>query len=428
MKSIARKSLAGLMLLAALAVTIQLAAQDQVHNQKNNHYSVKDLGSLGGTFSSAFGINNKGWVTGAANLEGDQTEHAVLWRDGITTDLGTLGGPNGSAGFPFKNDRGLIAAFGQTSTPDPLGENWNFYCSLSGNLCEGTNLIQRGFLWVDGRKTAMPTLGGNNGSASGVNDWGQAVGWAENDTVDPNCIAPQVLDYKAVIWNPWTHKIRELPAFPGDSVAGALAINDYGQVVGTSGSCAPISPAIGVHPVLWENGRVTNLGSLGGVTSNVAYGINNRGQVVGISGLPGDATAHAFFWQNGTMTDLGTLPGDVFSVAFSINNKSQVVGESCDANFNCRAFLWQNGLMVDLNTLIPPDSSLYLLSANDLNDRGEIAGQAFQQSTGGAPAFLALPRQDGGEAAQSGAQARERVTLPEKVREHLRKRWWGGQF
>ena len=134
-----------------------------------------------------------------------------------------------------------------------------------------------------------------------------------------------------------------------------------------------------------------NLGSLGGALSNVAEAINNRGQVVGLSDLTGDTTAHAFFWQNGTMTDLGTLPGDFFSVAFSINNKAQVAGESCDVNFNCRAFLWQKGTMTDLNTLIPPNSSLYLLYANDLNDRGEIVGQGFDQATGAAPAFLAIP-------------------------------------
>lgn len=405
-------------LLALIAVSNIMAQTNQGTRGLWGEYTVVNLGALGGTFSSAFGINNKGWVTGAANLEGDQTEHAVLWRNGSAVDLGTLGGPNGSAGFPFKNDRGLTAAFGQTSTPDPFGENWNFYCSLSGNLCEGTNLIQSGFLWVNGVKTIMPTLGGNNGSASGVNNWGQVVGWAETDTVDPNCVAPQVLDYKAVIWNPWTHKIKELPPFPGDSVAGALAINDYGQVVGTSGSCAPVSPAIGVHALLWQKGATISLGSLGGTISNVAYDINNQGQVVGVSDLPGDATAHAFFWQNGTMSDLGTLPGDVFSVAFSINIKAQVVGESCDVNFNCRAFLWQKGVMTDLNTLTSPDSSLYLLSANDLNDHGEIVGQAYDQSSGGAPAFLAKPSPNGAISAQ--LHGRVKLILPESVRQRVR--------
>ena len=55
--------------------------------------------------------------------------------------------------------------------------------------------------------------------------------------------------------------------------------------------------------------------------------------------LPGDTTAHGFLWQNGTMTDLGTLPGDVGSAAFGINDQGQVVGGSNDVKGNVRAFL-----------------------------------------------------------------------------------------
>src|SRR6266566_2946406 len=81
--------------------------------------------------------------------------------------------------------------------------------------------------------------------------------------------------------------------------------------------------------------------------------INNRGQVVGQSDLPGDTTHHAFLWQNGVMTDLGTLPGIPGSLANGINNKGQVVGFSDDFSGNTVALLWQNGVMTDLNTLIP---------------------------------------------------------------------------
>ena len=58
-------------LFAALATPIGLTAQDQEHNKKHARYSVKTLGTLGGTSSDAAGINNKGWVTGYANLTGD---------------------------------------------------------------------------------------------------------------------------------------------------------------------------------------------------------------------------------------------------------------------------------------------------------------------------------------------------------------------
>ena len=49
---------------------------------------------------------------------------------------------------------------------------------------------------------------------------------------------------------------------------------------------------------------VTDLGTLGAVQSAQAYSINDDGQVVGY------AANHAFLWQNGVMTDLGTLGGN----------------------------------------------------------------------------------------------------------------------
>jgi len=145
-----------------------------------------------------------------------------------------------------------------------------------------------------------------------------------------------------------------------------------------------------VHAVLWENNSPTDLGSLGGEFNNAAWAINNRGQIVGASDLPGDNTGHAFLWQNGVMTDLGTLPGDFGSVAGSINDRGQVVGQSCNAEGNCRAFLWKNGVMTDLNTLTS-DSPLYLIIGADINSQGEIVGTGVDQNTGEPLAFSAVP-------------------------------------
>jgi probable HAF family extracellular repeat protein len=416
--------------LAILTLSISSTAQGQWQPEHPTRYIVKNLGTLRGALGTAFGINNQGWITGTSNLTGDQHEHAFLWYRDRMLDLGTAGGPNSVSGFPLKNERGLIPVISQTAVSDPLGKNWNFTCDAYETvLCDGTDLINVGLLWYPGGKATMPTLGGNNSQALGANNLVEGVGFAETANQGENCVAPQVLDYEAVISTPLENRIEALPPYPGDTVSGAIGINDRGQAVGASGACAPISPSIGAHALLWENGKFTYLGTLGGQLSNVAYGINNRGQVVGLSDLPGEVTAHAFIWQNGSMTDLGTLPGDFFSVAFSINERGQVIGESCDVNFNCRPFLWQKGMMSDLNTLIPSNSSLYLLFANDLNDEGEIVDQAIDEANGTAPAFLVVPC-DGEPANDEDCQAsarsqmdigRLKIVLPATLREHLRR-------
>jgi probable HAF family extracellular repeat protein len=436
MKSSTLTCIAALAALAALVTPIQLAAQgDGEHHKKPTHYTVIKLGNpLGGTASAAQGINNRGWVDGDSSLTGDATEHAVLWRNGKVTDLGTLGGLNSSGG-PV-NDAGVIAGWAQTSTVDPLGENWGleFGCTPSGGSCQGYKNLVLGFLWKNDVMTALPTLGGNNSLTSftqGANSRGQVVGLAENATQDPTCMAPQVFDWEAVIWGPRVGEIHELRPYPGDSVGAAWGINDNGEAVGGSGICALPSTADIVHAVLWQEGSLTDLGSLGGVTNNFAFAINNRGQIVGQSDLPGDATWHAFLWtKENRMQDLGTLPGDFSSVAYGINNKGQVVLDSCDVNFNCRVALWQEGVMTDLNTLTPL-GSLYLVSPFAINDRGEIAGLGCVISNGacssGQLALLAIPCDDEGEC-EAGSSPSQKIILPDNVRQQLRQRQGFGRF
>jgi probable HAF family extracellular repeat protein len=419
-----KRSIGPAMLVIALTGFATLAEAQTVSGPPP-HYMVINLGSLENSgFSNGYGgVTNRGWVSGDSFLAGGQTEHAFVWRDGVMTDLGTLGGPNSSVGFPIKDNRGLIVGGAQGSQIDPLKEYWGvaYGCNTSSGICDGYKHLQFGFLWQNGVMTKLPTLGGNNSDAGGVNNRGQVAGIAETATMDGRCAYPQVLAYKAVVYEPGGG-VHELPTLPGDVAAEALAINDHGDVVGFSGNCgvpdAFSSLGLAVHAVLWRNGAVYALSGLGGVMNNTAFAINNAGQIAGISDPPGDATTYAVLWQNGAMTKLGTLPGDVLSMSQDINASGQVVGVSCDANFNCRAFLWDKGVMMDLNSLIPTGSPLYLTQAEGINDFGWIAGTAFDPSTGDAAAFLAIPAP----AAQIAGDSALKINLPANIRASLQPR------
>jgi probable HAF family extracellular repeat protein len=130
------------------------------------------------------------------------------------------------------------------------------------------------------------------------------------------------------------------------------------------------------HSFLWTNpGPMQDLGTLGGDTTS-ADRLNEAGDVVGKSDLAGSQTHDGFLWRKGKMTDLGTLPGDPCTRANWINEQRQIVGNSSDCTNALHAVLWEDGgPPIDLNSLIPPNSSLQLVNALDISDRGEIAGE-----------------------------------------------------
>jgi len=402
MQSRLRKCTMMVALFAVLAVAVRLGAQDQQGSDGPALYRVINLGNpIGGSSSAGNAMNNLGWSMGVANLPGDTTQHAELWLRGLHLDLGTLGGPNSAVIFANHSDSGQIVGISETADIDPLMETWScaaaFFLTVTHHICLG-------FVWQNGVMTALPTLGGYNGVASSANNLGQVVGWAETAINDPTCVLPQVQQFEAVIWGPGKDQIQQLSPLGEDPDSAATAINDKGQVVGISGICQNTVGAFSAkHAVLWQDGQPTDLGNIGGHGWNTPTFINNQGQIVGFANASGDLVHgqlalkfHAFLWtKDRGMRDLGTLSGDAISEALGINEAGQVVGVSYGPGFSHpRAFLWQNDVMTDLNSLVPAGSTLTLQVAGDINDRGEITGAASDSNTKTNPAFLAIPRRD----------------------------------
>ncbi len=412
MKTRGLSVLCAMSLLGIIASAVPSLAQA---SQTVPQYAVIDLGTLGGTFSLAYAINDRGQIDGFSTLPGDTVEHSFLYQSGNILDLGTLGGPN-SMSFSGLNNVTQVGGASDTSTSDPNGED---FCAF------GTHLVCLGFVWQNEVLTPLGALGGNNSQVAQVNASGRVAGYAETANRDPNCVAPQVLQFKPAIWT-GGHP-QALPLFPGDQDGAAFWMNNSGDAVGASGACGAYDGRYGValvprHALLWHHGGPVYLGTLGGQVNNAGFAINDAGQVVGASDIVGDQYQHAFFWQNGSMTDMGALPGDVVSAAVAVNNRGQATGVSSDSGGNIRGFLWQNGTMSDLNDLIAPNSPLYLLHGFGINNAGEIVGFALVLSTGEVHGFLAVPIHGrtgslgGSDAFGKSNVASSKPVLPERAR------------
>jgi probable HAF family extracellular repeat protein len=161
-------------------------------------------------------------------------------------------------------------------------------------------------------------------------------------------------------------RMMDLGTLGGQSSRGA-DINDAGQIVGFSSTSAGPS-----HAFLYSNGQMTDLGTLGGSFSG-GGSINSVGQVVGSSSTSA-GPSHAFLYSNGQMTDLGTLgPSYIDSSGSDINNAGQVTGSSSTSSGTSRTFLYSNGQMMDLGTL---GSSIFGNNSygGAINDAGQVVG------------------------------------------------------
>ncbi len=430
-------------LVAALAITIPLSAQEKTDHHKHHQYKLIDMGTFGGSASFVPGLEVSINSRGTTIMQGDTAtpdpfypncfqdcfvNHPGVWQDGVLTDLGVLQNASNSGQPTWINDRGVVVGVSENGLIDPLA-----------NFPEIDGVV-----WKNGRIIDLGTLGGNTSAAGAVNSRGQVTGLASNtipDSFNQSLGPPNVLwnfgvtQIHAFLWQ--DGPMQDLGTLGGPDSAG-LFVNERGQVAGVSYTSFTPNPSTGIptqDPFVWDNGRMIDLGTLGG-TAGWPFGINNRGQVTGQSNVaddvhfhaflwsrgvltdlgtlggdnssarwvndagevvgranlyPGLINRHGFLWKNGVMTDLGILPGDTCATAYAINSSEQIVGDSVICGGTNRGFLWENGgPIVDLQTLVLPGSDVTILETNYINDAGEISGFGMN-SSGDMRAILLIP-------------------------------------
>ena len=312
--------------------------------------------------------------------EGSKHHHYKL------IDIGTFPGrsvynmrvtSNGSVVNEFEqmlNDHGTVVGGADTPFLNPYGCYSAFYQAVE---C----YVQHAFAWQNGNLTDLGTLPGGSASfAYFISDNGLITGGSENGAFDPNSGNPVA---HGVLWSNGT--ITDLGTLGGASSLGA-GVNDSGQVAGFTQNAIsdPFSILGGTQTraFLWQSGEMYDLGTLGGPDAFGQY-VNNNGQVAGVSytsytadpntGLP---PLHPFLWEKGKgMKDVGNFGGtnDFLGPFISgLNNRGEVIGTMALAGDQIdHAFLWDGEKLSDLQTF----GGSYSF-ANGLNDAGEVVGQS----------------------------------------------------
>jgi probable HAF family extracellular repeat protein len=258
----------------------------------------------------------------------------------------------------------------------------------------------RGFLWSpttpNGTSGSMVPLSPRAAGALGINDYGQVVG--------------SVSGFSGIyLWTPDTPNatsgsIVEFNRDPTADLRFVTAINSVGQFVGFDRDNSSLVD----REFLWtpttpngSNGTMVEIGDLpGGIESNLPHDINEFGQIAGWSAIAAiSGQTHAYLWTPnmpngpaGSMVDLGDFPGGPDqSGATGINARGQVVGYGYVPTGD-RAFLWTpnepNGSSGSMVDLGELPGGIDRSNAYDINSQGQVVGESWRD---GPRAFLWTP-------------------------------------
>jgi probable HAF family extracellular repeat protein len=307
---------------------------------RTSAWTIQDLGTLGGTFSTATAINATSVVVGWSHLtEGSFERHAFVWQNGVMSDLGTRGVESEATTI---NRRGVIVGWSRAA---------------GGG--------QRAVRWVNGTIEDLGVEGANS-QALGINDFGVTVGWSE---AQPFRGQPRAFRWEDGV-------LTDLGTL-GGTYAVANAINHRGVIVGGSSTAAGDG-----HAFRWEKGVMEDLGTGGRMPPSAAADINDKGEIVGALGPEPDSQGSElerrlpFLYSHGVLAEIGDLGQQTFPNG--ISHRSLIVGERLEDPFDVfgtrDAWVWENGVFTLLPELSDGNSS-----ALGVNRRDEIVG--YSQNT-----------------------------------------------
>jgi uncharacterized membrane protein len=301
------------------------------------------LPTLGGT-ATANAINDGGTIAGAST-DAANSLFAVKWtmQNGAWTVTPLPGGLSGNAlGINATGD--IVGTITQRAALWPAGGGSPVTLSCASDIgSDGAEAINSGgtavgyrseltgsgtaVVWQPGkcRVDLAPLAAGQNTEALGIDDAGNAVGYAYDATPSGSLTHTEWAvrwTFNGTSWNP-PEKLKD------GEWGGAQATNARGDIVGGTWLCPP--PGCANHAMLWPSPGTlvrTDLGTLGG-TMGFANAINSANEVVGLSYTTRNRNIFAFIWSAATgMRALAPLRGDNRSEAYGISGGGLVIGFS----------------------------------------------------------------------------------------------------